>query len=93
MSDRQHDAHLANWLKATFNLSVQWNEFNPNRGERFIAFEGDYDLDCKTETGNTIYAAALEYAACYDGALFDKLVSIELGEVPALVQFCELVGV
>lgn len=91
MNTLQHDAHVANWLKAFFNLTVQWNDGPAN--DRFIAFEGDYDLDISAATGDTIYGAALEYGSCYNGALFDRLVEIELGEPSALRQFCELVGV
>lgn len=72
--NRQADAHLTPWLKAKFNLTT---EFNGYLG--FGCWVGDYDLDCPYVTSDTRFDAALEFAACYDGALFDKLNAIELG--------------
>lgn len=72
---RQHDAHVAGWLKARFNLTVEYNGH-----DGFACWFGDFDLDCPQECGEDRFSAALEYAACYDGALFDKLNAIELGE-------------
>ncbi len=70
----QHDAHVANWLSATFNLTVEYDGY---RG--FTCWEGDYDLDCPTGSSDTRFGAALEYTACYDGPMFDRLNAIELG--------------
>ncbi len=72
----QYDAHLANWLRATFGLTVEYNG-----GYGFMCWLGDFDLDIKQASNDTRFSAALEYAACYDGAMFDKLNAIELGEL------------
>lgn len=77
---RQHDAHIANWLRARFGLNVQWNDWAPGRDDRFIAIKGEWDLDIPYATGSTIYAAALEYTSCFDCAAFDVLNAIEIGE-------------
>lgn len=78
---QQHDAHIANWLKHNFNLTVEKNDIN-----EFIAFEGDWDLDIKYATDDTIFGAALEYTACYNGALNDRLVELEMGFIPERIQ-------
>lgn len=86
----QQDAHLANWLRAKFNLTVEYQGRDLS-GPCFGCWEGDYDLDTPSATDATVFGAALEHTACYDGATFDKLVAIELGEAPAIEQLCELV--
>lgn len=79
---QQHDHHIIPWLKATFNLTVHDNEWYTSPNDWWMVYEGDYDLDIKYVTdGPSIYGAALEYAACYNGELCDKLVILELGEV------------
>lgn len=76
----QHDAHVAGWLKANFDLTVQDNEYAIGRKEWFAVFKGDYDLDIKYATGGpSVFEAAVEYAACYDERPCDLLVAIEMG--------------
>lgn len=70
----QHDRHLSTWLLAHFNLTI---EYDGHRG--FNCWLGDYDLETPTGNGKTRFDAALDYAACHDGELFDKLNAIELG--------------
>jgi hypothetical protein len=71
----QHDAHLGPWIKKEFGLSIEWNG-------GFVAFVGDYaDPDHGHGTDDSSrFAAAMDYAGCHDGALFDRLNAIELGE-------------
>lgn len=71
----QYDAHVSNWLSAKFNLTVAFNGY-----WGFTCWRGDYDLDTYTASDDTRFGAALEYTSCYDGALFDRLNAIELGE-------------
>lgn len=68
------DAHLTEWLKAAFNLTV---EAGPYAG--YMCFVGDYDYDVAVAYGRTRFGAASDYAAGYDGALSDRLDAIELG--------------
>lgn len=75
----QHDWHLTQWLKHNFNLTVAHNEMTYNKKEWLIAYEGDWDLDVKFETGENVFSAALEYSACYNARLFDILSEIEMG--------------
>lgn len=88
----QQDAHVANWLKATFNLTVEYMG-NDVSGPCFTCWSGEYDLDTPQTSGSTVFWAATEYAACFNGALSDRLTEIEMGEPLAIRQFCELVGV
>lgn len=74
MMQTQKDAHLAPWLAHRFGLTVK-----QDGNYEFHCWEGDYDLDCATAEGKTIFAAALEFASCYSGMMFDELVAIELG--------------
>lgn len=69
------DAHVAAWLKVSFGLTIE-------RNYQYYAFVGDYiapDEPYGTDD-NSAFGAALDYAGCYDGAMFDKLNAIELGE-------------
>lgn len=91
MNTTQHDAHVANWLKAKFNLTVEYQGFD-GRKHHFTCWKGDYDLDIWQASHETVFWAAAEYTACYDGKLNDTLSWLELGEVPALTQLNELVG-
>lgn len=68
------DAMLVQWLKAKFNLTVEHDCYTG-----YNVWEGDYDLDIPSAFGKTIFSAALEYASCYEGALFDKLIEVESG--------------
>lgn len=72
----QHDWHLTQWFKHNFNLTVTDNEIAYSKKEWFIAYEGDWDLDIHYDTGENVFSAALEYCACHDGELFDRLVEI-----------------
>lgn len=74
----QHNQHLILWLKAKFNITIAQSLFGI-ADNRYHAYEGDYDLDIQEASGPTIFDAALEYSACYDAALNDKLVNIEMG--------------
>lgn len=88
----QHDAHLAPWLAATFNLTVEYVGHDGRR-PHFNCWEGDYDLDAHTASDSTVFGAALEWASCYRGMLLDELAAIELGERPAIEQLNELLRV
>lgn len=71
----QHDHHLIPWLKARFGITITQSLFGVTE-RRFHVYEGE-----TTYAGEpTIIGAAVEYAACYDGALFDRLTQIEVGE-------------
>lgn len=77
---QQHDFHLIPWLKAKFNLTVRDNEKSYNQTDWWLVHKGDHDLDIEYVTdGPSIFGAALEYGACYDGELCDKLVELEIG--------------
>lgn len=76
----QHDHHLIPWLKAKFNLTVQDQEYYYNSNDWYLAFEGDYDLDIKYVTGGpSVFDTAMEYSACYNEAICDKLTKLEMG--------------
>lgn len=72
------DNHLIPWLKAKFNITIAQSLFGVS-DSRYHAWIGDYDLGIKEASGPTIFSAALEYAACYDGELCDRLVALEMG--------------
>lgn len=79
---QQHDFHLIPWLKVKFNLTVQDNDMAYSQKEWWWAWEGDYDLDIKAVThGPSIFATALEYSACHNTEMNDRLVDLEMGDV------------
>jgi hypothetical protein len=82
---RQQDAMLVPWLAEKFKINVQWNDY-AIPGARWIAIRGEWDLDIRYAVDDSVFGVALEYCACYDGDMFDKLVEIELGEFFERVQ-------
>lgn len=74
----QADNHLRNWLKARFNLEVSQSLFGVTEA-RYHVCRGDYDYDVPQAYGPSIMAAAVEYAACYDGELCDVLNALQEG--------------
>lgn len=74
----QYDNHLRPWLKNRFGVQVSQSLFGI-RESRFHVTAGDLDYDSQSGIGPTVFSAALEYAAQYDGIMFDRLVDIELG--------------
>lgn len=92
----QHDNHLIPFLKAGFGITVElsreWygpREYVAYESKYANAFEWCHD-DVTHEYGPTVFRAAYEYAAAYDGALFDRLYEIEMGERLAIVQLAEM---
>ena len=74
----QYDNHLRPWLENEFSVQVGQSLFGV-RESRFHVCSGDLDYDSQQGIGPTVFGAALEYAAQYDGIMFDRLVDIELG--------------
>lgn len=78
----QYDHHLIPWLKATFNVTVEDNGRSYGATDWWLVYEGDYDLDIKSVTdGPSVFSAALEYSACHNAMLCDKLVELEMGGI------------
>lgn len=72
---RQQDAHLVNFFKAKFNLTIEESIFS----YEWICYEGEYDLDMKTASGYNVFDAAHTYAQWYDGEMADIFDTIEDG--------------
>jgi len=70
----QHDSHLIRWFSAKFGLTIV------SSYDEYGCYVGDPDPNHAEGRSNTAFGAALDYAACWNGVLFDKLASIELGE-------------
>lgn len=64
-------AHVIAFLKAKFNVEVEKTYLG------FYIFNDEgQSVGCDD---NSAYAAAMDYAACYDGELFDKLDGLQAG--------------
>lgn len=66
MTDPQ--AHIVDFLKAKFGLVIGQSYIT------YFAYAGDYDYDSpRGSSDGSAFAAAMDYAACYDEAMFDAM--------------------